>query len=71
MQEQVKGADVDVEGQQQMQMHQQHGLIPLMKRIIIMHSSKLVVLAVFGAAMQSHGAVGWLLVCTLLKLHTA
>ncbi len=39
----------------------QEGLVPLLKRLFILHSSKLMALAVFWAAMQQPGAIGWLL----------
>ena len=35
----------------------------LLKRLFILHSSKLMALAVFWAAMQQPGAIGWLLIC--------
>lgn len=41
----------------------QEGLAPLLKRLFILHSSKLMALAVFWAAMQQPGAIGWLLTC--------
>lgn len=41
----------------------QEGLVPLLKRLFILHSSKLMALAVFWAAMQQPGAIGWLLTC--------
>ena len=62
LQDQVLNAELDVEAQAQLQLQSQHGILPLLKRVIILHSSKLVVLAVFAAAMQGHGAVGWLLI---------
>ena len=58
----MHSADLDLESQAQLQLQSQHGVFPLIKRITILHSSKLVVLAVFSAAMQGHGAVGWILV---------
>ena len=41
----------------------QEGLPALLKRLFILHSSKLMALAVFWAAMQQPGAIGWLLTC--------
>ena len=41
----------------------QEGLLPLLKRLIILHSSKLMAVAVFWAAMQQPGAIGWILAC--------
>lgn len=41
----------------------QEGLGPLLKRMFILHSSKLMAWAVFWAAMQQPGALGWLLTC--------
>lgn len=61
MQDQILNAELDLEAQAQLQLQSQHGVFPLIKRVIILHSSKLVVLAVFAAAMQGHGAVGWIL----------
>jgi hypothetical protein len=39
----------------------QRGLLPLAARFLILHSAKLVALAVFWAAMQLPGAIGWVL----------
>ena len=41
----------------------QEGVGPLLKRLFILHSSKLMAVAVFWAAMQQPGAIGWLLTC--------
>ena len=41
----------------------QEGLVPLLKRLLILHSSKLMAVAVFWAAMQQPGAIGWFLTC--------
>ena len=48
----------------------QEGLPPLLKRLFILHSSKLMALAVFWAAMQQPGAIGWLLTCELSQVGT-
>lgn len=62
LQGQVRDSEADVESQAQLELQSQHGLFPLLKRVIILHCSKLVVLAIFAAAMQMHGALGWILV---------
>lgn len=47
------------------------GLAALLKRLFILHSSKLMALAVFWAAMQQPGAIGWLLTCKpIFSCHT-
>ena len=43
----------------------QRGACALVQRAIILHGSKLVALAAFGAAMQAPGACGWILICAL------
>ena len=49
----------------------QEGLAPLLKRLFILHSSKLMALAVFWAVMQQPGAIGWLLTCkSIFSCHT-
>ena len=42
--------------------HSQRGMLPLLKRFLILHSSKLLALAAFAAAMQQPGAIGSILV---------
>ena len=42
-------------------MAQQASLGSLLQRLLILHSTKLMALAVFFAAMQQPGAIGWLL----------
>lgn len=42
--------------------HSQRGMLPLLKRFLILHSSKLLAVAAFAAAMQQPGAIGSILV---------
>lgn len=42
-------------------LRRQRGLLPLAARFLILHSAKLVALALFAAAMQLPGALGWAL----------
>ena len=62
LQGQIQNSESDLESQVHLHLQSQHGVIPLIKRVIVLHCNKLVVLAVFAAAMQGHGALGWLLV---------
>ena len=43
-------------------LEQQASFGSLLKRLFILHSSKLMALAVFWAAIQQPGAIGWLLI---------
>lgn len=47
------------------QVLREHGALPFCRRLIILHCSKLVGLAVFAAAMQGQDAIGWLFVGNL------
>ena len=47
----------------------QEGLVPFVQRCFILHASKLLGLAVFWAAMQQPGAIGWLLTCNAPAAH--
>ena len=42
--------------------HSQRGMLPLLRRFLILHSSKLLAVAAFAAAMQQPGAIGSILV---------
>lgn len=48
--------------------HSQRGMLPLLKRFLILHSSKLLAVAAFAAAMQQPGAIGSILVVGIVML---
>jgi hypothetical protein len=69
VQNQVFGNVVDSEERAHQLLREQHGVLPFCRRLIILHCSKLVGLAVFAAAMQGQDAIGWLFLGDLPMLH--
>jgi hypothetical protein len=62
LQSQVADSRRNPQQQARLHLEQASTASGLLKRLLILHSSKLVALAVFWAAIQSPGALGWALI---------
>lgn len=65
---QLEGQVLGPEGVERERLNAQYGLLGFLKRLLILHASKLIVVACFAASMQLPGAIGALIICELFDL---
>ncbi|KAL6770350.1 hypothetical protein ACKKBG_A34605 [Auxenochlorella protothecoides x Auxenochlorella symbiontica] len=65
---QLEGQVLGPEGVERERLTAQYGLLGFLKRLLILHASKLIVVACFAASMQLPGAIGALIICGVVAI---